>query len=392
MRRLLAIAVVFAVLGTGCGDATEETGSTTTTEAATTTDAPTTTESTDTTTTASTTTTEAPPEVVGLDLAATGPYPVGVTTRRLASGTDMEVWYPAGPDAEGQTDTYAVREFTPDAMRVLVPEETNDRFTVAAGREATAATDGPFPLVFFSHGSTSFRFQSTTLTHHLASWGMVVASVDHPSRSLPGMLGRPEGVASSVDDIEEAELVLLTDETLAAMIDPARIGIAGHSAGGGTTLAVAAMGDIDGYVSYASGASDEAELPDVPSLFMAGAIDTIVEPARTRAAFERAPAPSWYIELADSGHLAFSDLCVVGDGDANLIDLAEAAGLGDFLDDGIRRLGTDGCEPPNRPVEEVWPAIHQATTGFFRWVFGIDAEPLGLDEFTVDGVSVTANR
>ena len=82
---------------------------------------------------------------------------------------------------------------------------------------------------------------------------------------------------------------------------------------------------------------------------------------------------------------------MVGDGDATLIDLAEAAGLGDFLNDGIRRLGTDGCEPPNRPVQEVWPAIHQATTGFFRWVFGIDDEPLGLDEFTVDGVTVTAN-
>jgi dienelactone hydrolase len=385
MRRLLAIVLSLGLLAAACGDDSDAADTaTTTTTVPTTTEAPAMTSTT-------TTTTEAPPEVTGLDYAEIGPYPVGVTTRTLPSGTRMEVWYPSGPDAVDQTDTYSVRDFTPEVMRVLVPEGTNDRFTVNAGRDASASPVGPFPLVYFSHGSTSFRFQSTTLTHHLASWGMVVASVDHVSRSLPGMLGRPDGLPSSVDDIDEAALILFTDETLAAMIDAERIGISGHSAGGGTTLAVAAQGDIDGYVSYASAASADGDLPDVPSLFMAGSIDTIVPPDRTRDAFDRAPAPSWYLEFADSGHLAFSDLCVVGDGDANLIGLAEAAGLGDFLTDGIRRLGSDGCEPPNRPVKEVWPAIHQATTGFFLWVFGVDPEPLGLDEFTVDGITVESS-
>lgn len=394
MRRLLALLSVLALLAVACGDdssSSSESDTTTTTEAPTTTESTTTTTEPPPTTEAPTTTTEAAPELTGADLAATGPYPVGVTTRTLPNGTQMEVWYPAGPLAEGQTDTYSVRDFTPQVMRDLVPEDLNDRFTVDAGRDAPAAEGERFPIVLFSHGSTSFRFQSTTLTHHLASWGMVVASADHVSRSLPGLLGRPEDPPSSVDDIEEAVLVLTTDEFLAAMIDPDRIGISGHSAGGGTTLAYAADGDVDGYVSYASGASADAALPDVPSLFMAGAIDTIVEPERTRDAFAAAPAPSWYIELADSGHLAFSDLCVVGDGDANLISLAEAAGLGDFLTDDLRRLGSDGCDPPNRPVQEVWPGIHQATTGFFRWVFGIDPEPLGLDEFTVGGVTVESN-
>ena len=94
------------------------------------------------------------------------------------------------------------------------------------------------------------------------------------------------------------------------------------------------------------------------------------------------------MEFADSGHLAFSDLCAVGDGGATLIDLADAAGLSEFLSDGIRRLGTDGCEEPNRPVEEVWPGIHQAATGFFRYVFGMDPVPVGVDESIVDGVKI----
>ncbi|MEQ8843083.1 MAG: hypothetical protein RIB98_19070 [Acidimicrobiales bacterium] len=397
MRRTLLIPLVlltvFALLAGSCGDdgdgdSAPEPDDTTSTSA----------DDSDTTTTADATTTEAPPitattttealpTVTAADLAEIGPYPVGVTSRELPTGNLVEIWYPAGPDAEGQTDTYAVRDFTPEVMRALVPADIDDQVTVAAGRDASTAEDGPFPLVMFSHGSTSFRFQSTNLAHHLASWGLVVASADHPSRSLANFLERPEGGPSSADDVLAALELVTTDPELGPAIDADRVGLSGHSAGGGTTLAVAATGDFAGYVSYASGAFGDEPLPDMPSMFMAGAIDTIVEPSRTIDAFDEAPAPSWYLEFADSGHLAFSDLCAVGTGDATLIGLAEAAGLGDFLDDNIRRLGTDGCEEPNRPVTEIWPGVHQATTGFFRYVFGIDAEPVGLDASAVEGVT-----
>jgi len=373
MRRLALCLVTLALLSAACGDdgdgESSSTTSTTTTDAPTTTAAP----------ASTTTTTEPVPTLAAADLAEIGPYPVGVTTRELPTGNLVEIWYPAGPDAEGQTDTYMVRDFTPDVMRELVPEETNDRVTVDAGRDASVADDGPHPLVLFSHGSTSFRFQSTNLAHHLASWGMVVASADHPSRSLMNFLGGPEDPQPASDDMIAMLELVTADPTLGTAIDAERVGISGHSAGGGTTLSVASSGDFAGYVSYASGAFGDGPLPDMPSLFMAGEIDTIVEPSRTHDAFDRAPAPSWYIEFESTGHLAFSDLCAVGDGSATLIGLADAAGLGPLLNDGIRRLGTDGCEEPNRPVTEVWPGIHQATTGFFRYVFGEDEVALGLD-------------
>jgi hypothetical protein len=42
-------------------------------------------------------------------------------------------------------------------------------------------------------------------------------------------------------------------------------------------------------------------------------------------------------------------------------------------------------------VQDVWPGIYQASTGFYRWVFGIDDEPIGLDESVVTtGVTVTS--
>jgi alpha-beta hydrolase superfamily lysophospholipase len=241
-------------------------------------------------------------------------------------------------------------------------------------------------LVLFSHGARAFRFQSSTLAHHLASWGMVVASADHPARSLPGLLATPEDATDPAADVRAMRELVVADPTLGPVTDPERVAVSGHSAGGGTTLEVAGDEGIVGYVSYASGVFDDAELPDVPSLFMAGALDGIVEPSRTRAAFEAAPAPSFLLEFADAGHLVFSDLCAIG-GDANLIDLAEAAGLGAFLDDGLIRLATDGCEPPNRPVRDVWPGIHQSTTAFYRLVFGIDAGAEGIDAPAVTGVT-----
>ncbi len=305
----------------------------------------------------------------------------------------MEVWYPADASAAGGTVTYNVRDFLPPPVAALVPAEIDDTVTIDATRDAPAATDGPYPIVLFSHGFSAFRLGSSNLARHLASWGMVVASTDHPSRDLLNSLGgTAEGQPPAVDQLRSVRTYLTTlaaDPVLGGALDNERVALAGHSAGGGTVVEMALDEGILGYASYASGLREAA--PDVPSLFMAGELDGVVPAVeRTTAAFDAAPPPSWLWVFADAGHLAPTDLCVVG-GDNNLIDLAEAAGLAAFVDDRLRALGTDGCLAPNRPVIEVWPGINQGSTGFFRWVFGIDAEPIGLDESVVTtGVTVTS--
>ncbi len=365
---------------------TADTSAATTTPATTTpaTDAPTTTPTTAAPTTAP------PAEITAADLAASGPYEVGVTTRTepaLATESTeglIEIWYPADEAAAGQVEAYNVRSFLPPPVADLIPPEINDQLEIAAARDGTPAADGPFPVVLFSHGSTAFRTQSSALARHLASWGMAVASTDHPSRSLANaLLSATEGQRSSVDDLRAMRTfleMLPADDPLASALDMGRVGLAGHSAGGGTIAEVATDPGIAGYVSYASGLRDT--VPQIPSLFMAGALDAIIEPGRTAEAFEVAPSPSWLWVIENAGHLAFSDLCAIG-GDATLIDLAEAAGIGGLVDDGLRSLATDGCEAPNVPVADVWPAVHQASAGFFRWVFDIDAEPIGLDASAV---------
>jgi dienelactone hydrolase len=400
MRRLVPfLLVTTALIAASCGSDSDSASTATTDGAPATTEAPAapTTEAAATTTEPADTTpetTEAPaPEVTAAELAARGPHAVGITTRTLPEGGSVEIWYPADDATAGGTDAYAVRNFLPPGVSDLVADTIDDTFTIEATRDAAAAADGPFPIVLFSHGASSFRLQSSHIAEHLASWGIVTASTDHPSRDLSNALGgTAEGQPPSVDQMRSMRTLLTTlgdDPVLGGALDNERVALGGHSAGGGTIAEVALDEGILGYVSYASGLRDS--VPEVPSLFMAGELDAIIESTRTAEAFALAPAPSWLWVFADTGHLAFSDLCAIGAGDSNLIDLGEQAGLGDFLDDGLRRLATDGCDEPNRPVQEVWPGIDQAATGFYRWVFGIDAEPVGLDESVVtDGVTVTA--
>jgi dienelactone hydrolase len=400
MRRLLPALLATALLAAACSSdpdgatdaspTTEDTSATDAPAPATTEAAVTTTEPPDTTPE----TTEAPEvEVTPADLAARGPYAVGVTTRTLPEGGLVEIWYPADESSAGGTVSYRVRDFLPPGVGDLITADIDDSFTIEATRDAPAAADGPFPIVLYSHGAIGFRLQASHIAEHLASWGIVTASTDHASRNLSNSLaGTRDGQPIATDEIRSMRTYLTTladDPILGAAIDDDRVALGGISAGGATAAEVAVDDGILGYVSYASGLRET--VADVPSLFMAGELDQIVDPSRSQEAFERAAAPSWFWLFEGTGHGGFNDSCAIGPEDSNLIKLADQAGLGDFVDEGTRTLATDGCDDPNRPVQEVWPGINQAATGFYRWVFGIDAEPMGLDESVVtDGVTITS--
>ena len=408
MRRLLPLLVSATLIAAACGSdsdsSADTTADTTPGTAATTAEAVTaTTEAFAETTpdtskapveTVSESTEPMAPAVTAAELAATGPYAVGVTTRTLPEGGGVEIWYPADESTRGGTDTYSLRTYLPDSLAGLIPDDIDVSFTIDATRDGAAAADGPFPLVLQSHGAAGFRQVSSSVAHHLASWGMVVAATDHPSRDTGNSIsGTTEGQPPAIEQLRSMRTLLGDlggDPILDGVVDADRVALGGHSAGGGTIAQEAAEDEgILGYVSYSSSLRDA--VPEVPSLFMAGEIDTVAEAANTEAAFELVPSPSWLWIFADAGHQAFPDVCLIGGGDATLGEIAVQIGLGDFIDEGLRRLASDGCDEPNRPVTEVWPGIFQGTTGFYRWVFGIDAEPIGLDESVVTpGVTITS--
>lgn len=326
-----------------------------------------------------------------------GPYPVGVTTLQLDKGPLVEVWYPAVDGTTG-TETYDVRDFVGEAIRGVLTGDVPGTYSYPAGRDADVA-DGEFPVVLFSHGFTGIRVQSSFLTSHLASWGMIVVSPEHPSRDMENVLDNTASGdrADSVDDLLQS-LDLITAEGADAAgrfsghVDATRVAAVGHSAGGATVLTAAGDPRVDGYVSLASGVfsgasadagvttTTAAPLPAKPSFFIGGSVDAVVPFATvTEPAYEAAPSPSLLWEIDGVGHNGFDDLCTFGNG-TGIIGIAEASGLGAFLDSapGLRALGEDGCVPPAIPVAITFPIIDHAVTAWVRNLFGADTEAVGL--------------
>ena len=326
-----------------------------------------------------------------------GPYPVGVTSLELAAGNKVEVWYPAIEGTTG-TDSYDMRDFIPEAISALLTADVPAVYEYPAGRDAGAAT-GTFPVVLFSHGSSGIRFQSTFLTAHLASWGIIVAAPDHWSRDLFHTLSAPVGDRNSSVTELLATLDLITAENvrsgsrLEGMVDAERVIAMGHSAGGGTILGASLDDRIDGYISLASGAlgmgSDSSAapaLPDKPSFFIAGLLDGIISAEEsTRPSFEAVPGPSRLWIIDGVGHNGFDDFCTFGNG-SGIIGVAIASGLGPLLEGmgNLKRLGEDGCLPPAQPVDLGFPIIRHAVVAQLRFWFGDDASPMGLDTDVAD--------
>ena len=382
-----AIGLITSLTIVACGSSTTSTPDTDPSDTAVTTDP---------TTTAAPTTIPDAATMAALYTEA-GPYPVGVTSLELAAGNKVEVWYPAIEGTTG-TDIYNMRDFIPEAISALLTADVPAVYEYPAGRDAGAAT-GTFPVVLFSHGSSGIRFQSTFLTAHLASWGIIVAAPDHWSRDLFHTLSAPVGDRnSSVTELLET-LDLVTAENvrpgsrLEGMVDAERIVAMGHSAGGGTILAASLDDRIDGYISLASGAlgmgsdsSTAPALPDKPSFFIAGALDAIISAEEsTRPSFEAVPGPSRLWIIDGVGHNGFDDFCTFGNG-SGIIGVAIASGLGPLLESmgGLKRLGEDGCLPPAQPVDLGFPIIRHAVVAQLRFWFGDDASPMGLDTDVAD--------
>jgi len=337
-------------------------------------------------------TTTVDPVALATAYAEPGDFPVGVTTLQLAAGNQVEIWYPAVAGSSG-TESYDVRDFVPEAIKTLLTADVPAVFEYAATRDADVA-DGQFPIVLFSHGFSGIRLQSTFLTSHLASWGMIVVSTDHWSRDLFHVLSAPVGDRESAVGELLASLDLIVAEGASASsrfsgrVDDTRVIAVGHSAGGGTILGAAADDRVDGYVSLASGVgigrdtntTAPLELPNKPSFFMAGALDAVTPPDTvTRPAYEQVPGPSRLWVIDGVGHNGFDDFCTFGNG-KGIIGVAEASGLGPLLaaQPQLKTLGEDGCLPPAAPVADAFPIIRHAVTAQLRVWFGIDASPVGL--------------
>lgn len=161
-----------------------------------------------------------------------GPYAVGTQELQIADDErplEATIWYPAdNPDGLAARNVYQYTLISIEG-RALVNAAPN-------------ISDGPYPLVIFSHGSGGLRYQSVYLTEHLASYGFVVMAVDHVGNTIleQGELEnftdfivlRPQDVLRQIEFAAE-----VNDSDLGGMIDLEQIAVVGHSFGGYTTMA-----------------------------------------------------------------------------------------------------------------------------------------------------------
>lgn len=121
------------------------------------------------------------------------------------------------------------------------PELVGDNGVFVGGRawrDAPVAA-GPHPLVLLSHGGGGNARQYGWIANRLVAAGFVVAAPDHPG-STTGNASAREAVAvwNRPADLSAVLTSLLSDETLAPLVDATRIGVLGFSAGGYTALAI----------------------------------------------------------------------------------------------------------------------------------------------------------
>jgi predicted dienelactone hydrolase len=305
------------------------------------------------------------------DPSAWGPFPVGVQTWALVDesrGEDgprplvTEVWYPATDAAlEGGTVTYRIEDILRADALALLDDEVEIELPTDAVRDAPVRlSEGPYPVVFFSHGSGGIRAQSTHLTVFLASHGYVVVSPDHHGNTLSDLL--VDGGQSSevllqafqdrpldLDVVLEHLEALPSDDPLRAAVDLRRLGVAGHSFGALTSIRWMGLGaPVSAVVAQAPPALDLIWLGlsrpladfDVPLMLHVGGKDGTTTPEDADSIWTEATAPRSRLTLANAGHFTFSDMCSL---DPEAIVSAAEVGVPDAI--------REDCGPDRTPIE-----------------------------------------
>ena len=222
------------------------------------------------------------------------------------------------------------------AKPMIYPYVPNFLGRVALNGPVTLVCGKPLPLIVFSHGDLGCGIQSIFLTEELARHGYVVAAPDHADAAIchtaPGSPSSPVpqpdilnpqdwNESSRKDRREDLEAVindLLAHEEFRNVIDPTKIGAAGHSLGGYTVVGLAGgwpswldtrVRAVLALSPYVMPFQVKKKLRNVrvPLMYQGGTLDVGITPflAGTKGAYAEANAPVYFLELKDAGHFAW---------------------------------------------------------------------------------------
>lgn len=148
---------------------------------------------------------------------------------------------------------------------VFYPSTEPSKTTWRGPYELHASPDAPVlpgakPLVVISHGHGGSDLGHHDLAVYLASHGFVVATLQHPRDNFKDASGdgHPEVMVGRPIQVQATISMLLTDPHWKRLIDPDRIGVAGFSNGGYTSLLlVGAVPQFMRFVSYCKAHPDD---------------------------------------------------------------------------------------------------------------------------------------
>jgi predicted dienelactone hydrolase len=215
-------------------------------------------------------------------------------------------------------------------------------------KPAGAAPPDGYPVILFSHGFIGCNTQSIFLTAGLAQAGYLVLAPDHRDSRCGGgrtpenetsvserisstpsqqPFHKPEAWSDATyrdrgDDVEAILDAILKEKSFQGVpIDSSRIGLAGHSLGGYTVLALAgawpswkdrrvkAVLALSPYCAPFVAKGNLGHL-DVPVMYQGGTIDIGITPgvARSGGAYDLTSTPKYFVEFSGAGHFAWTNV------------------------------------------------------------------------------------
>ncbi|HJY97555.1 MAG TPA: alpha/beta hydrolase, partial [Streptosporangiaceae bacterium] len=276
------------------------------------------------------------------DVSRPDPWAAGVSARELM----VSLWYPATP-SDGRTAQYMTPaesglQLTSRGITGVPPDALSTVRTNAVSDATPAGRQRSLPLVVLSPGFTNSRSTLTALAEDLASHGYVVAGIDHTYESFATAFPdgrvttglarqaprRGPGFWEKVAAGRAADVSFVLDELTGAhppwpgagLIDPSRMAMAGHSAGGAAAIA-AMLADSRIRAGIDMDGSTPAPIPDHglsrPFLFLGkqsnytpgteGAVTTWERDWKLLTGWKR-----WLV-VAGAEHASFTDLALLAD-------------------------------------------------------------------------------